>query len=276
MQKNKKLQVTFISISGIILLGIILFITKRYLSHVYQIKLEEAPQNTIFTEETFQEIVGIRKDLWDMEITDRKTVETLCNLLAGVTLKKWTNGKLPYDGKYCSGIYELVYENGETKKFILSSERLECDNLCYRPSEDIASVFLNSFYKIRKERGETNSRTLSQEPQNSIFIENLFQELMAVKCNQIEITDNAALEEWCNTLAGLTLEAYGEREEKPVAEIVFGFSTFLLEYENGEKKEFVLSGRDVLRYEDKEYKIGLEEQEKIWEPFFDVMEHLNE
>lgn len=276
MQKNKKLQVTFISISGIILLGIILFITKRYLSHVYQIKLEEAPQNTIFTEETFQEIVGIRKDLWDMEITDRKTVETLCNLLAGVTLKKWTNGKLPYDGKYCSGIYELVYENGETKKFILSSERLECDNLCYRPSEDIASVFLNSFYKIRKERGETNSRTLSQEPQNSIFIENLFQELMAVKCNQIEITDNAALEEWCNTLAGLTLEAYGEREEKPVAEIVFGFSTFLLEYENGEKKEFVLSGRDVLRYEDKEYKIGLEEQEKIWEPFFDVMEQLNE
>lgn len=272
---QKKLHVILICISGIILLSAIFLITSKQLNHGYHIKLEETPQNTIFTEETFQGITGIRKDLWDMAITDRDTVETLCNLLAGVTLKKWTNGKLPYDGKYCSGIYELVYENGERKKFILSSERLEYDNLCYRPSEDIASVFLNSFYKIRKERGETNKITLSQEPQNPIFTEELFQALMAVKCNQIEITDKVALEEWCNTLAGLTLEVYGEREEKPVAEIVYGFSTFLLEYENGETKEFVLSGRDVLRYEDKEYKIGLEEQEKIWEPFI-IMEQQNE
>lgn len=274
MQKNKKLILT--SISGIILLGVILLIIKEHLGHGYQIKLEAPPQNTIFTEETFQGIRGIRKDLWNIEIVDRETVETLCNLLAGVTLKKWTNGKLPYEGKYCSDIYELVYKNGETKKFILSAERLECDNLCYRPSEDIASVFLNFFYNIRKEKGENNKIVLSQEPKNPIFTEELFQELMAVKCNQIEIIDKVILEEWCNTLAGLTLEVYGEREEKSVAEIVLGFSTFLLEYENGETKEFVLSGRDVLRYEDKEYKIGLEEQEKIWEPFFDIMEQLNE
>lgn len=265
MQKNKKL--ILISISGIILLGVIVFITNIHLNRYYQIKLEETPQNTIFTGDTFEGIVGIRKDLWNIEITDRKTVETLCNLLAGVELKKWTNGKLPYEGKYCSGIYELVYENGETKEFILSSERLECDNLCYRSNEDIASVFLNSFYKIRKDRGETNQIKLSQKPQNSIFTEQLFQELMAVKCQQIEITDKVALEEWCNTLAGLTLEEYEEKEEKPAAEVVYGFSTFLLEYENGETKEFVLSGGDILRYEEKEYKIGPEMQEKIWEPF---------
>lgn len=265
MKNNKKL--ILISISGFILLGVILLITKIYLSHGYQIKLEETPQNTIFTEDTFEGIVGIRKDLWNIEITDRETVETLCNLLVEAKLKKWTNGKLPYEGKYCSGIYELVYENGETKKFILLPERLECDNLCYRPSEDIASVFLNSFYKIRKERGETNQITLSQKPKNPIFIEKLFQELMAVKCLQIEITDKEALEEWCNTLAGLKLEEYTEKEEKPATEVVYGFLTFLLEYENGETKEFVLSGRDVLRYEEKEYKVGLETKEKIWAPF---------
>lgn len=269
MQKNKKLML--ISISGIILLGVILLITKIYLSYGYQIKLEEASRNTIFTEETFQGIIGIKKDLWNIEITDRKTVETLCNMLAGAELKKWTNGKLSYEEKYCSGIYELVYENGETKKFILLPERLECDNVCYRPSEDIASVFLNSFYKIRKERGETNQIRLSQKPQNSVFTEKLFQELMAVKCNQIEITDKVALEEWCNTLADLTLEEYGEKEEKPATEVVYGFSTFLLKYENGETKEIVLSRGDVLRYEEKEYKVGIENQKKIL-ALFDIKE----
>lgn len=265
MHKNKKL--ILISISGIILLGVILLITKTYLNHNYQIKLEEVPQNTIFTEDTFEGIVGIRKDLWDIEIRDRETVETLCNLLAGVTLKKWTNGKLSYEGKYFSGIYELIYENGETKKFILSNERLEYDNLCYRPGEDIASAFLNSFYKIRKERGETNRITLSQKPQNSIFTEELFQELMAVKYNQIEITDKAVLEEWCNTLAGLKLEEYTEKEEKSAFETIYGYNLFLLEYENGETREFILSKRDVLSYEEKEYKVGDEAQEKIWAPF---------
>lgn len=274
MQKIKK--IILISISGIIILGIILLITKRHISHGYQIKLAETPQNTIFTEDTFQGVVGIRKDLWNIEITDRKTVEVLCNLLAGTELKKWTRGKLTYEEKYCSGIYELVYENGETKKFILSSERLECDNLCYRPSEDIASAFLKSFYKIRKERGETNQIKLSQKPQNSIFTEELFQELMAVKCRQIEITDKAELEEWCNTLAGLKLEEYTEKEEKSVLETIYGYSLFLLEYENGETKEFTLSGKDVLEYEEKKYKIGLDLQEKIWAPFSEISEYEQE
>lgn len=264
MNKVRKIQVTtIILVISAIIFGMIFLIVKYPVSNSHQIKLQQPPRNTIFTEETFQGIVGIRKDLWDIEITDRETVETLCNLLAGAELKKWTNGKLPYRGKYCSDIYELVYENGQKKKFVLSPERMESDELCYKPSEDIASVFLNFFYKIRKERGETNQIRLSQKPQNSVFTEKLFQELMAVKCQQIEITDKVALEEWCNTLAGLTLEEYEEKEEKTATEVVYGFSTFLLKYENGETKEFVLSRGDVLRYEEKEYKVGLESQKKI-------------
>lgn len=237
MQKNKKL--ILISISGIILLGVILLITKIQFSHGYKIKLEEASRNTIFTEETFQGVTGIRKDLWNIEITNRETVERLCNLLSRVTLKKWTRGKLPYGGKYSSGIYELIYENGETKKFILSNERLECDNLCYRPSEDIASTFLKSFYKIRKERGETNQIKLSQKSQNTIFTEELFQELMAVKCRQIEITDKAGLEEWCNTLAGLTLEEYEEKEEESTFETIYGYSLFFWNTKMEKQKNFL-------------------------------------
>lgn len=256
---------------GIIVTSLLIITTsvivKYYTCRNIKIRLENEPKNTIFTEETFQGVTGIRKDLWNIEITNRETVERLCNLLSRVTLKKWTRGKLPYGGKYSSGIYELIYENGETKKFILSNERLECDNLCYRPSEDIASTFLKSFYKIRKERGETNQIKLSQKSQNTIFTEELFQELMAVKCRQIEITDKAGLEEWCNTLAGLTLEEYEEKEEESTFETIYGYSLFFLEYENGETKEFALSGRDVLEYEEKRYKIGIDAQEKIGEPF---------
>ena len=127
---------------------LIIFLLLVCANVVAQNYLTITAQNDIFTEETFENLVGIEDVMWKEDVTDTENLQTICNALAGEKLTKDTkeDKKQIYGGR----IYNLIYKDGTKKTFILSSNdreqlTLEYDGIRYVTSSNIDEVVMECF-----------------------------------------------------------------------------------------------------------------------------------